>query len=107
MTAVQFVGKCDVLRHRKILHHFLAALGVDDFMARYDFAVVDQILYQLLKLSSVHSHSLQCRVEVVLSGYGFTGDNSIAMTNLCRDEVNPSSYRGILIQSSSKIRRRQ
>ncbi len=27
------------------------------------------------------------RVEVVLSGYGFKGDNSIAMTNLCRDEV--------------------
>ncbi len=38
-------------RHRRVLQHFQAALGVDDFMAR---------------------------VEVVLSGYGFTGDNSIA-----------------------------
>jgi hypothetical protein len=25
-------------------------------------------------------------VEVALAGYGFTGDNSIAMSNLCRDE---------------------
>ncbi|GFH26054.1 LCIB_C_CA domain-containing protein, partial [Haematococcus lacustris] len=27
------------------------------------------------------------RLEVALSGFGFTGDNTIAMTNLCRDEV--------------------
>ena len=27
------------------------------------------------------------RVELVLSGFGFTGGNSIACTNLCRDEV--------------------
>lgn len=27
------------------------------------------------------------RVEVALAGFGFTGSNSIAMTNLCRDEV--------------------
>ena len=27
------------------------------------------------------------RVEIALSGFGFTGDNTIAMTNLCRDEV--------------------
>uniref|UniRef100_A0A7S2VV98 Limiting CO2-inducible protein B/C beta carbonyic anhydrase domain-containing protein n=1 Tax=Chlamydomonas chlamydogama TaxID=225041 RepID=A0A7S2VV98_9CHLO len=47
-------------RHRDILKHFPSALGVDDFIAR---------------------------CEVVLSGYGFTGDNSIAMTNLCRDEI--------------------
>ena len=42
------------------MSHFPTALGVDDFMAR---------------------------VETVLAGYGFTGENSIAMTNLCRDEV--------------------
>ncbi|GAX83977.1 hypothetical protein CEUSTIGMA_g11402.t1 [Chlamydomonas eustigma] len=47
-------------RHREIMKHFPSSLGVDDFMAR---------------------------AEVILSGYGFRGDNSIAMTNLCRDEV--------------------
>jgi hypothetical protein len=47
-------------RHREVMKHFPSALGVDDFMAR---------------------------IEVMLSGYGFRGDNSIAMTNLCRDEV--------------------
>eukprot|EP00195_Chlamydomonas_chlamydogama_P013080 CAMPEP_0202902042 /NCGR_PEP_ID=MMETSP1392-20130828/16012_1 /ASSEMBLY_ACC=CAM_ASM_000868 /TAXON_ID=225041 /ORGANISM="Chlamydomonas chlamydogama, Strain SAG 11-48b" /LENGTH=120 /DNA_ID=CAMNT_0049588723 /DNA_START=111 /DNA_END=469 /DNA_ORIENTATION=- len=47
-------------RHREVLKHFPTALGVDDFIAR---------------------------CEVLLSGYGFTGDNSIAMTNLCRDEI--------------------
>jgi len=40
--------------------HFPSALGADDFISR---------------------------AEIVLSGYGFTGDNSIAMTNLCRDEI--------------------
>ena len=30
---------------------------------------------------------LSFRVEIVLSGFGFTGGNSIACTNLCRDEV--------------------
>ena len=30
---------------------------------------------------------LPIRLEVALSGFGFTGDNTIAMTNLCRDEV--------------------
>jgi hypothetical protein len=40
--------------------HFSSAIGIDDFMAR---------------------------VEVALCAYGFTSDNSIAMTNLCRDEV--------------------
>lgn len=44
-------------RHKSVLKHFPGALGVDDFMAR---------------------------VEVALCGYGFTGANSIAMTNLCR-----------------------
>jgi len=47
-------------RHQQVMSHFPSALCVDDFMAR---------------------------VEVVLSSYGFTGENSIAMTNLCRDEV--------------------
>jgi len=47
-------------RHSQVAGYFPSALGVDDFIAR---------------------------VEVVLSGFGFTGDNSIAMTNLCRDEV--------------------
>ncbi|GFH30859.1 LCIB_C_CA domain-containing protein, partial [Haematococcus lacustris] len=47
-------------RHHNVSGYFPSALGVDDFMAR---------------------------VEVALSGFGFTGENSIAMTNLCRDEV--------------------
>jgi hypothetical protein len=47
-------------RHREIMKHYPSAVGVDDFMSR---------------------------VELILSGYGFRGDNSIAMTNLCRDEV--------------------
>ncbi|KAJ9519299.1 hypothetical protein QJQ45_023098, partial [Haematococcus lacustris] len=45
---------------RCVAQHFPSALGVDDFMAR---------------------------LEVALSGFGFTGENSIAITNLCRDEV--------------------
>mmetsp|Transcript_18930 Transcript_18930/g.48033 ORF Transcript_18930/g.48033 Transcript_18930/m.48033 type:complete len:464 (-) Transcript_18930:152-1543(-) len=51
---------CLNARHDQVMAHFPTALGVDDFMAR---------------------------VEVALSGFGFTGDNTIAMTNLCRDEV--------------------
>ncbi|GFR52778.1 hypothetical protein Agub_g15383 [Astrephomene gubernaculifera] len=47
-------------RHAQVLRYFPTALGIDDFMAR---------------------------VEIVLAGFGFTGDNTIAMTNLCRDEV--------------------
>lgn len=47
-------------RHATLLEHFPSAMGVDDLMGR---------------------------VEVALAGFGFTGDNSIAMTNLCRDEV--------------------
>ncbi|KAL6759182.1 low-CO2-inducible protein [Haematococcus lacustris] len=47
-------------RQRCVAEHFPSALGVDDFMAR---------------------------LEVALSGFGFTGENSIAITNLCRDEV--------------------
>ncbi|GIL77001.1 hypothetical protein Vretimale_3273 [Volvox reticuliferus] len=47
-------------RHTDIIRHFPSAMGVDDFMGR---------------------------VEVALAGFGFTGDNTIAMTNLCRDEV--------------------
>lgn len=46
-------------RHRLIQKSFPKALSADDFLAR---------------------------VEVALAGYGFTGDNSIAMSNLCRDE---------------------
>ena len=36
---------------------------------------------------SDHFSSSPLRVEIVLSGFGFTGGNSIACTNLCRDEV--------------------
>ncbi|GBF93708.1 hypothetical protein Rsub_06811 [Raphidocelis subcapitata] len=47
-------------RHELVLRHFPNALGIDDFMSR---------------------------VEIALSAHGFRGDNSIAMTNLCRDEI--------------------
>lgn len=43
-----------------VLSHFPTALSVDDYITR---------------------------VEIALAGYGFTGDNTIAMSNLCRDEV--------------------
>ncbi|KAI7841811.1 hypothetical protein COHA_004534 [Chlorella ohadii] len=46
-------------RHQDVLKHFPTALSVDDYVTR---------------------------VEIALAGYGFTGDNTIAMTNLCRDE---------------------
>jgi len=46
-------------RHLEVTKHFPLALGVDDFMAR---------------------------LEMALAAYGFTGDNAIAMSNLCRDE---------------------
>ncbi|KAL6757838.1 limiting CO2 inducible protein [Haematococcus lacustris] len=46
-------------RHQTVLKHFPTALSVDDFITR---------------------------VEIALAGYGFTGDNTIAMSNLCRDE---------------------
>ncbi|KAL4431647.1 hypothetical protein ABPG77_001489 [Micractinium sp. CCAP 211/92] len=48
-----------VSRHKAVLKHFPTALSVDDYMSR---------------------------VEIALAGYGFTGDNAIAMSNLCRDE---------------------
>jgi Limiting CO2-inducible proteins B/C beta carbonyic anhydrases len=41
------------------LHAAVQALAVDDFLAR---------------------------VEVALAAYGFRGDNSLALTNVCRDE---------------------
>lgn len=47
-------------RTRKIRKHFPTALGVDDFLSR---------------------------LEIALFSHGFTGENSIAMSNLCRDEV--------------------
>eukprot|EP00878_Enallax_costatus_P000335 GHUV01000414.1.p1 GENE.GHUV01000414.1~~GHUV01000414.1.p1 ORF type:complete len:449 (+),score=146.99 GHUV01000414.1:109-1455(+) len=46
-------------RHLEVAKHFPNALGVDDFIAR---------------------------LEMALAAYGFTGDNAIAMSNLCRDE---------------------
>ncbi|GLC42301.1 hypothetical protein PLESTB_000661900 [Pleodorina starrii] len=46
-------------RLAEVTKHFPTALSVDDFISR---------------------------VEIALAGYGFTGDNSIAMSNLCRDE---------------------
>ena len=39
------------------------------------------------KINLINPAPVYCRVEVALAGFGFTGDNSIAMTNLCRDEV--------------------
>jgi hypothetical protein len=47
-------------RTRSIRAHFPTALGVDDFLSR---------------------------LEIALFSHGFTGENSIAMSNLCRDEV--------------------
>ena len=47
-------------RTRKIRKHFPTSLGVDDFLSR---------------------------LEIALFSHGFTGENSIAMSNLCRDEV--------------------
>ncbi|EFN53712.1 hypothetical protein CHLNCDRAFT_8957, partial [Chlorella variabilis] len=47
-------------RANAVQKHFESALGADDFMQR---------------------------VEMALYAFGFTGDNSIAMVNLCRDEV--------------------
>lgn len=47
-------------RHQAVLHYFPNALGIDDFVAR---------------------------AEIALCAFGFTGQNSIAMTNLCRDEI--------------------
>jgi hypothetical protein len=47
-------------RANAVQAHFESALGADDFMQR---------------------------VEMALYAFGFTGDNSIAMVNLCRDEV--------------------
>lgn len=44
----------------QVTEHFPSALGADDFLAR---------------------------VEVALHSYGFTGHNSIACINLCRDEA--------------------
>lgn len=46
-------------RMGQITKHFPSALGLDDFLGR---------------------------VEVALAAHGFRGDNSIAVTNLCRDE---------------------
>lgn len=58
---VPLPGKDNVTsRYAQVLKHFPSALGVDDFIAR---------------------------VEVALCYFGFSGDNTIAVTNLCRDEV--------------------
>jgi len=47
-------------RHAAVSKYFPGVLGVDDFIQR---------------------------VEIALCGYGFTGRNSIACSNLCRDEI--------------------
>ncbi|KAL4436585.1 hypothetical protein ABPG75_003724 [Micractinium tetrahymenae] len=47
-------------RSHLVSQHFPGALGADDFLAR---------------------------LEIALFAYGFSGDNSIAMLNLCRDEI--------------------
>jgi hypothetical protein len=46
-------------RMASVCKHFPKALPIDDYMSR---------------------------MEIALSGYGFTGENTIAMSNLCRDE---------------------
>lgn len=50
-------------RARLVGQHFPTALGIDDFLHR---------------------------LEIALFAYGFNGDNSIAMVNLCRDEITVS-----------------
>lgn len=50
-------------RHSVVRQHFPQAYGVDDFLAR---------------------------AEIELCKYGFTGETSIAMLNLCRDEITNS-----------------
>eukprot|EP00775_Hariotina_reticulata_P004924 gene4924-5167_t len=60
LMTVQSSQQYLTMRHQDVLAYYPTALGVDDFIAR---------------------------VEVVLCGFGFTGSNSIAVTNLCRDEV--------------------
>lgn len=47
-------------RANKVRAHFGSAMGADDFMQR---------------------------LEMALYAFGFTGDNSIAVINLCRDEI--------------------
>lgn len=62
-------------RHRQVLNHFPTALGVDDAISR---------------------------IETVLAGYGFTGDNSIgelhsisniaaSSSGMCQGQVLPSN----------------
>lgn len=36
---------------------------------------------------SHHNPQFFARVEVALAAYGFTGDNTIACSNVCRDEI--------------------
>jgi len=50
-------------RAKVVNQHFATAMGIDDF---------------------IH------RLEIALYAYGFNGDNSIAMVNLCRDEITVS-----------------
>lgn len=50
-------------RNRVVTSHFPTSLGIDDFLHR---------------------------LEIALYAYGFHGDNSIAMVNLCRDEITVS-----------------
>ncbi|CAL8468509.1 g8049 [Coccomyxa elongata] len=50
-------------RTRRVAQYFPRALGLDDFLNR---------------------------LEIALFAYGFTGENCIAMSNLCRDEITAS-----------------
>ena len=59
-------------RLQTITQHFPTALGQEDFL---------------------------CRCETALAMFGFTGENSIAMTNLCRDEVRVAPNRSTRRQS--------
>jgi len=59
-TTTTTVSSSLAARQDHITKYFPSALSVDDFITR---------------------------VEIALCGYGFTGRNSIACTNLCRDEI--------------------
>ena len=55
-------------RTETVRHHFRNAIGIDDWLFR---------------------------VESKLNEFGFTGDNTIAMTSLCRDEITAALKNGI------------
>ena len=60
-----------------IRQHFDGALSVDD--VRLVVVKLDQ--------PDIHHPQFFARVEVALAAYGFSGDNTIACSNVCRDEI--------------------